>query len=203
MNYYEIIKKLSLFKNKTIVVTELIGGLTNLNFRIQTNFGDFVAVKWRSPKCGYIYNGKDIFLNKSETDKLIKKISDSHMHRMGFAKGHSAYLGRVQGKTMIVEDPAKARSFKQGQILIAGMTRPDFLPLMKRAGAIVTDAGGVLCHAAIISRELHVPCIVGTQTATKAFKTGDLVEVDANKGIVRKLKVTRLRRAPARQEGKK
>lgn len=58
---------------------------------------------------------------------------------------------------------------------------------MKKAGAIVTDAGGILSHAAIVSRELKKPCIIGTQTATKAFKDGDLVEVDAVKGIVRKI----------------
>jgi pyruvate,water dikinase len=65
------------------------------------------------------------------------------------------------------------------------MTVPDLVSAMKRAAAIVTDEGGVTCHAAIISRELKKPCIIGTKVATKVFKDGDLVEVDANKGIVR------------------
>ncbi|MDD1444202.1 PEP-utilizing enzyme, partial [Dolichospermum sp. ST_sed3] len=65
------------------------------------------------------------------------------------------------------------------------MTRPDFVPLMKKAGAVVTDAGGILSHAAIVSRELNKPCIIGTEVATNILKDGDIVEVDADKGIVR------------------
>ena len=68
------------------------------------------------------------------------------------------------------------------------MTRPEFIPLIRKAAAIVTDAGGILCHAAIVAREMKKPCIVGTKVATKAFKDGDLVEVDANKGVVKILK---------------
>ncbi|MBU1031264.1 MAG: hypothetical protein KKB65_08575, partial [Nanoarchaeota archaeon] len=75
-----------------------------------------------------------------------------------------------------------------GEIIFTGMSTPDFVPLIKKAAAIVTDEGGVLCHAAIISRELKKPCIVGTKIATQVFKDGDLVEVDANKGVVKKLK---------------
>jgi pyruvate,water dikinase len=65
------------------------------------------------------------------------------------------------------------------------MTRPEFVPLMKKAAGIVTDEGGITCHAAIISRELGKPCIIGTQTATQIIKDGDLVEVRANHGTVR------------------
>jgi len=68
------------------------------------------------------------------------------------------------------------------------MTRPEFVPLMKKAAAIITDEGGITSHAAIISREMNIPCIIGTKIATKIFKDGDLVEVDADKGIVKILK---------------
>jgi pyruvate,water dikinase len=68
------------------------------------------------------------------------------------------------------------------------MTRPEFVPLMKKAIAIVTDEGGITCHAAIVSRELKKPCIIGTKVATQVLKDGDMVEVDANSGIVRILK---------------
>jgi pyruvate,water dikinase len=68
------------------------------------------------------------------------------------------------------------------------MTSPDYISAMNLAGAIVTDEGGLLSHAAIVSRELGKPCIVGTKVATRVFKNRDLVEVDANKGIVRKIK---------------
>jgi pyruvate,water dikinase len=67
------------------------------------------------------------------------------------------------------------------------MTRPEFILAMRKAVAIVTDEGGVTCHAAILSRELGIPCVVGTKIATKVFKDGDLLEVRANHGIVKKL----------------
>ncbi len=76
---------------------------------------------------------------------------------------------------------------KLGDILICPMTLPDYLPAMKKAKAIVTDEGGLTSHAAIIARELGKVCIVGTKEATRTFKTGDLVEVDANKGVIRML----------------
>ena len=69
------------------------------------------------------------------------------------------------------------------------MTTPDFVPAMKKAAAIVTEQGGITSHAAIVSRELGVPCVIGTKIATRVLKDGDLVEVDANKGIVRKVEV--------------
>ncbi|HLC98538.1 MAG TPA: PEP-utilizing enzyme [Candidatus Nanoarchaeia archaeon] len=103
-------------------------------------------------------------------------------------KGAVAFRGLVKGKVRIVFDPSKFKNFEQGDILVTGMTRPEFLPLMKKAGAVVTDAGGILCHAAIVARELKIPTVIGTEKATKVLKDGDIVEVDANKGIVRKIK---------------
>jgi pyruvate,water dikinase len=67
------------------------------------------------------------------------------------------------------------------------MTDPNYVPLMKKASAIITDAGGILCHAAIVSRELKIPCIIGTKNATFALKDGDRVEVDAEKGTITRL----------------
>ncbi|GAF72313.1 unnamed protein product, partial [marine sediment metagenome] len=89
----------------------------------------------------------------------------------------------------VIMNPASMKSFHKGQILVAGMTRPDYVPYMEKAAAFITDGGGILCHAAIVAREMGKPCIVGTQIATKVFKDGDLVEVDADKGIIRKLEV--------------
>ena len=73
-------------------------------------------------------------------------------------------------------------------ILVAGMTNPTMIPLAREAKAIVTDEGGVTCHAAIISREFKIPCVVGTRVATRVLKNGDMVEVDANEGVVRIVK---------------
>ena len=68
---------------------------------------------------------------------------------------------------------------------MTGMTRPEFVPLMKRSLAVITDEGGITCHAAIVSRELKIPCVIGTKIATRKLKDGDMVEVDATNGIVR------------------
>ena len=65
------------------------------------------------------------------------------------------------------------------------MTRPDYIVAMKKAGAIVTNEGGITCHAAIVSRELGIPCVIGTKHATKILKNGDFIEVDADNGIIR------------------
>ena len=68
------------------------------------------------------------------------------------------------------------------------MTRPDYAIILNKATAIITDEGGLTCHASIVSRELGIPCIIGTTIATKVLKDGDLVEVDATEGMVRKIK---------------
>ncbi|PIZ52209.1 hypothetical protein COY27_01065 [Candidatus Woesearchaeota archaeon CG_4_10_14_0_2_um_filter_33_13] len=75
---------------------------------------------------------------------------------------------------------------KDGEILIAAMTRPEYVPLMKKAKAVITDEGGVTSHAAIVSRELGIPCVIGTKIATKIFKTGDVIVIDLEKGEVKK-----------------
>ena len=108
----------------------------------------------------------------------------------GELKGTVASKGKARGNVRVVLDPKGpgARAFLKGEILVTSMTRPEFLPLMKIAEAIVTDEGGITSHAAIVSRELKKPCIIGTRTATKVLKDGDLVEVDADRGIVRILK---------------
>ena len=76
---------------------------------------------------------------------------------------------------------------KPGDILVSKATNPNVVPAMKIAGAIITDEGGITCHAAIISRELKIPCVIGTKIATQVLKDGDKVEVDANNGIIKKL----------------
>lgn len=102
--------------------------------------------------------------------------------------GIVAFLGIVQGTVRIVSDKKDLLKVKQGEILVAITTHPDYLSAMKRAKAIITDEGGLTSHAAIVSREFKIPCIVGTKIATKVLKDGDLVELDANKGVVKKIK---------------
>ena len=95
-----------------------------------------------------------------------------------------AYPGFVRGTVKIVltvEDMAK---LNDGDILVSSSTNPDLIVAMKRAGAFITDIGGITSHAAIVSRELKKPCIVGTKNATHVLKDGDTVEVDAKAGVV-------------------
>jgi phosphoenolpyruvate synthase/pyruvate phosphate dikinase len=102
-------------------------------------------------------------------------------------KGQSAYKGIVKGHVRIVKKHSDMERVLKGDILVSPMTTPDFLPAMIRAAAFITDEGGVTCHAAIVAREMEKPCIIGTKIATRVLKDGDLVEVDADKGIVRKV----------------
>ena len=103
-------------------------------------------------------------------------------------KGIAASRGRVRGLIKTCLYSTEIKKVKKGDILVASMTTPDFVPAMKRAVAIITDEGGITCHAAIVAREMNKPCIIGTKIATKVLKDGDLVEVDANKGIIKILK---------------
>lgn len=102
--------------------------------------------------------------------------------------GRVAFRGYVKGPAKIVRFVSELDKVKSGDILITPMTFPSFIMAMDRAAAFVTDEGGITCHAAIVAREMQKPCITGTKIATKVFKDGDLVEVNANKGIVRKIK---------------
>ena len=74
---------------------------------------------------------------------------------------------------------------QKGEILVTSMTTPEYIVAMEKSAAIITDEGGVLCHAAIVSREMNIPCVIGTKIATKVLKTGDLIEVDANNGLIK------------------
>lgn len=103
-------------------------------------------------------------------------------------RGLSASLGRAVGKVKIVKSSMEIGKVNKGDILVAVMTRPDYVPAMKKAAAIVTNEGGITSHAAIVSRELRIPCIIGTKIATDVLKDGDVVEVDADHGVVKKLK---------------
>ena len=108
--------------------------------------------------------------------------------RKVIVKGAPASPGQVSGKVHVILDPSRIDEFKNGEILVTEMTAPDWVPAMKKAKAIVTDSGGMTCHASIVSRELGIPCIVGTKSrgaaATTAIKDGAEVTVDATHGVV-------------------
>lgn len=107
--------------------------------------------------------------------------------------GTAANKGKIRARVRLILHDKKnlskeVASFERGRVLVTEMTRPQVIVACRKAAAIVTDEGGVTCHAAIVSRELKIPCVVGTKIATRVLKNGDLVEVDADKGIIRKIK---------------
>lgn len=122
--------------------------------------------------------------------KIIKKIKNKFFKISKTAssfKGHTAYPGLVRGLVYNLDNPRISQS-KIKFILVASMTHPKDTALIAESAAIVTNEGGILSHAAIISRELKKPCIIGTKIATKVLKDGDKIEVDANKGVVQIIK---------------
>lgn len=138
------------------------------------------------------YKNKFHLLTGEDFKKIEEFIDDEFNVKSESIKGFSACPGEITGivrlilhnKENIGNDLSK---IKEGEILVTDMTKPDMVLACKKASAIITDEGGILCHAAIISREFGIPCIVGTKIATNFFKTGDKVKVNANKGIIIKL----------------
>ena len=140
---------------------------------------------------GYVYLGGEIYPTNDLNNFLASKnilVEQDVISNINVLKGTVACKGQtVKGKVQIIFNSNEIKLFKAGNIFVTPMTSPDYLMVMKRALAIITDEGGISCHAAITSRELGVPCIIGTKIATKVLKDGDIVEVDADKGIVRKI----------------
>lgn len=128
------------------------------------------------------------FLTGREAEELKTLLEESIMKNVSELIGRPASQGKARGKVKIINKVDEFEKFKKGEILITSMTRPEFVPLMEKAAAIVTDEGGLTCHAAIVSRELGVPCVVGTEIATRVLKDGDEVEVDAVRGLVKLIK---------------
>lgn len=137
--------------------------------------------------CGYL-NNKEVLLTGKKCQELQKYFSKIDKNEINNIEGFPASSGVAQGEVKIILTHNDFRKFDKGDILVAPMTTPDYVILMKKAGAFVTDEGGLSCHAAILARELKKPCIIGTKIATKVLKNGDVVEVDADKGIVKIVK---------------
>jgi pyruvate,water dikinase len=132
-------------------------------------------------------NFETIYVGK-ETKKITSTFKKFSAEGITEVVGQTARPGFAKGIVKKIFRAKDMHKFSKGDILISVATDPDIVPAMKRAAAIVTEQGGITSHAAIVSRELGIPCIIGTKIATKVFKDGDMVEVDANKGIVRKIK---------------
>ncbi len=144
-------------------------------------------VQERSAKCAWILTPKEYCITTDAA--AFQRLSELFSAKtQDFVTGSCACKGVAKGIVKIVLSEDDFGKVKEGDILVTSMTRPEFLPVMKKSAAFVTNEGGIACHAAIIARELKKPCVIGTKIATKVLKDGDLVEVDADKGVVRKVK---------------
>ena len=140
-----------------------------------------------------VYHQKDekgVIYTGDEAEEFLKnynfeKEQEVNVNEM---EGTCACPGIVKGIVKVINQPEEMEKMEERNIMVAHTTFPSLVPAMKKASAIVTDDGGITCHAAIVARELKTPCVVGTKIATKALKDGDEIEVDAEKGVVKIIK---------------
>ena len=133
-------------------------------------------------------SGVDSILFKDREAEELFKIAQ-HVKETDNIKGVVASKGTgkiIRGTVQIIRDP-KNDALETGNVMVTSMTRPEFVPMMKGALAIITDEGGIACHAAIVSRELKKLCVIGTKKSTRVLKDGDTVEIDPNTGIIKKI----------------
>ena len=144
-----------------------------------------LKLRKKNSMCIFTVDGYQVL----EGDEVAKSYDEYFKIKVGVEeiKGMVASKGIAKGIVKVVKKTHDLINVEKGDVLVASMTRPEMVVAMEKACAIVTDEGGLTCHAAIVSRELGIPCIVGTKVATTILKNGDLVEVDADKGTVKKL----------------
>ncbi|EKE11290.1 MAG: hypothetical protein ACD_15C00111G0019 [uncultured bacterium] len=162
------------------------GGLTNEAREIAERRRESYSIIWLDGEVT-IYAGKESAdLSERIREAFIR--GDESVGKIDEIRGSVGCKGFARGRVCVVLDALGAQKMQVGDILVSSMTTPDIISAMEKAGAFVTDEGGITCHAAIVAREFKKPCIIGTKIATQVLKDGDLVEVDANEGVVRVLK---------------
>lgn len=177
--FEEICKRLKIKLEELIYLTgNEISNLLENNYKL-----DRKLIKERMDNVSIIKeHNKMMIFSGDDIKKVIKKTI-----RATTVKGSVACRGKVIGTAKLLFEEDDMVKINKGDIIVSPMTRPHFVPAMKKAVGIVTDFGGILCHAAIISREFGIPCIVGTNDATKIFSDGDLIELNAYEGIAKKI----------------
>jgi len=159
---------------------EIVNALEN---ELKPNKADIIE---RKNGYGFIYFNKNI---KFYFGKDFKKIKEKdEIVEADVVRGRTAFRGKAIGEVVVVKSVDDLHKVKKGMILVCKMTTPNYVKEMEKAKAIVAEIGGITTHVAILSRELKKPCIMGTGNATKVFHDGDMVEVDADKGVVKKIK---------------
>lgn len=178
-------------REKQVLTDEQIKELAKYAIEIEKHYGVPMDIEWGLDERT---NKLWILQARPETVWSLKKPSKEEeavgvtTDRKVLVQGLPASPGIVAGKAHIIKDVSQIHEFREGEILVTEMTAPDWVPAMKKAKAIVTNSGGMTCHAAIVSRELGIPCIVGTGSkgakATEAIPDGAFITVDAKNGVV-------------------
>lgn len=177
--------------DKQVMSDEQIAELAGYAKKIEQHYGCYMDMEWALDENDKLWilqaRPETVWSRKNKEKKEAKKVNVTTDHKV-LVKGLPASPGLVAGKVHVITDPADIDLFKEGEILVTLMTSPDWVPAMKKAVAIITDAGGMTCHASIVSRELGIPCVVGTKSrsvdATSVLVTGQDVTVDAQNGII-------------------
>ncbi|OGM10398.1 phosphoenolpyruvate synthase [Candidatus Woesebacteria bacterium RBG_13_36_22] len=155
--------------------------IAKIGFNLQKHYYFPQDVEWAK-------EGKNIYIVQTRPVTTIKpkklKTGDKIISDVPVLTGAGASPGIGSGNVKILKSPKEISKVKEGDVLVAEMTSPDYVPAMKKAAAIVTDEGGQTSHAAIVSRELGIPCVVGTREATKILKEGMYVTVDGSEGSI-------------------
>ncbi|WP_301859621.1 phosphoenolpyruvate synthase [uncultured Megasphaera sp.] len=181
-------------QKKQVITDEQVKELATYAKAIEAHYGCYMDMEWgvdeRDNKVWLLQARPETVWSKKNKEKkeAASEAAAVTTERNVVVKGLPASPGSAAGKAHVILDPAEIAEFKDGEILVTAMTAPDWVPAMKKAKAIVTDAGGMTCHASIVSRELGIPCIVGTKSrsveATTTIQNGDEITVDATNGIV-------------------
>ncbi len=180
-------------RDKPSLTDEEVLELAKLAVKIQEHYGRHMDIEWAIDKDMPFPQSVFIVQARPETVWSVRKAKEEAKpakvaltaEKRIVVKGLPASPGIAWGKAKVALSPEEAsKIMKEGDILVTRMTNPDWVPYMRIAAAIVTDEGGMTCHAAIVSRELGIPCIVGTGNATKVMQTGKEYTVDARAGVV-------------------
>ena len=172
-------------KDKRVLTDSDLEQLTQLGRRIQKHYGAPMDTEWgiENDKV-YMLQARPITTLDNIDEAKNSESLDDEDERVILTRGLGASPGLVSGTVKIIRELDELDKILDGDILVTTMTTPDMVPAMKRANGIVTDEGGVTCHASIISRELGIPCVVGTGDATTTLKENDGVTLDGKKGLV-------------------
>jgi len=174
-------------RNKQVLNDDEILALTKMGKRIHDHYGSPQDTEWAiEDEKVYMLQSRPVTTLDMGNEAEIEGIEEE---RTIVTKGLGASPGMASGAVKIIKSTDELDKIEEGDILVTVMTTPDMVPAMKRADGIITDEGGVTCHAAIVSRELGIPCVVGTGDATRILEENEIVTLDGNKGTVYKGKI--------------